>query len=229
MIVCHRHQYIFLKTNKTAGTSTEIALTASCGDRAVITPLTSEDEELRRVTTGRTAQNYVIPLSACGWREARKLIQHRRRPRFFHHMQARDVKRLVGDDVWDGYTTFCIERNPWDRFISFYYWRTPAANRPTIDEFLESKEIQLLKMRGWEVYSIEGEVAVDRVLRFESLADDLDDIRKDIGIPDPLDLPYTKSTSRADRRHYRDVLSQEQADRIAELFSDEIELFGYEF
>ena len=48
MILSHKHQFIFIKTNKTAGTSIEIALSSICGEDDIITPIHSSDEEFRR-------------------------------------------------------------------------------------------------------------------------------------------------------------------------------------
>ena len=48
MILSHRYRYLFLKTNKTAGTSIEIALSKFCGPDDIITPISPEDEAIRR-------------------------------------------------------------------------------------------------------------------------------------------------------------------------------------
>ena len=58
MLISHKHKFIFLKTPKTAGTTTEILLSAICGHEDVITPVTKKDEQLRREFCGRNAQNF---------------------------------------------------------------------------------------------------------------------------------------------------------------------------
>ncbi len=55
MIVSHKHRFIFLKTNKTAGTSVEIALSKFCGPDDVIPPLIPEDEA-KRAELGRLSE-----------------------------------------------------------------------------------------------------------------------------------------------------------------------------
>ncbi len=57
MIVSHKHQFVFLKTRKSAGTSAEIALSKHCGPDDIITPLSPEDEAMRRDLGYRGAQN----------------------------------------------------------------------------------------------------------------------------------------------------------------------------
>lgn len=39
------------------------------------------------------------------------------------HMSAFDIRRLAGDDVWDRYTSFAMERNPWDKVASNYWYK----------------------------------------------------------------------------------------------------------
>ena len=86
-----------------------------------------------------------------------------------------------------------------------------------------------LKRKGFELYTIDGQIAVDKVCRFENISEELEAIRKQVGIQEQLDLPHAKSQFRKDKRSYRDILDAKQQAKIAELFSDEIRLFGYEF
>ena len=67
MIISHKYKYIFLKTNKTAGTSIEIALSKHCDHNDIITPISAEDEAIRKI--GRAVQQecldrYRMPSSA---------------------------------------------------------------------------------------------------------------------------------------------------------------------
>lgn len=231
MIVSHARKFIFIKTNKTAGTSIEIALSRFCEDKDIITPLSPpEDEAKRQELSSRGAQNYWTPLyhyTIKDW--GRLLIKRRKKIRFYNHISAREVKQFVGAKVWDSYYKFCFERNPWDRLISFYYWHCRSGKRPTIAQFLESDRPLVLKRSGYELYTIDGRVAVDRICRFENLDGDLKTVCKQLGISQEPDLPQAKSGVRQDKRSYRDILSAGEREKIAELFRDEIELLGYEF
>lgn len=231
MIVSHKHKYIFLKTNKTAGTSIEIALSRYCGPEDIITPVSPEDEVLRREVGGVGPQNHLAPLSDYGFRDYRKLLFGKRKLRYFNHMTATRAKALLGDEIWQSYFKFCIERNPWDRVISHYFWRTrkDTSEQPTIMEYLESPMVQKLKRKGLGLYTIDGELAVDRVCLLENLSEDLESVRVQLGLPEPLELPRAKSQYRKDKRSYRDILGEPEKEKIAELFADEIRLFGYRF
>ena len=129
--------------------------------------------------------------------------------------------------MWNSYYKFCFERNPWDRIVSQYYWRCRSGPLPTISEFIESKQTLSLKRKGFDLYTIDGQVAVDKVCRFENLSEELEVIRKQFGIPEKLELPRAKSGYRKDKRSYRDILGEEEKVKIAERFRDEINLLGY--
>lgn len=233
MILCHRYRFIFLKTNKTAGTSVEIALSRFCREGDIVTHLSPQEEALRREMGGRASEDYFAPW----WRYHpldwyRRIFQGDRKRDFYNHIPAWKLKERLPDEVWNGYFKFCVERNPWDRVISQYFWRyrdIPEDRRPSIDQFLESTHVRSLKRKGYHLYTIDGQQQVDRICRYEHLDEDLESIRRQLDLPEPIELPKTKSKYRQDRRHYRDVLTEAQRDRIAELFREEIELMGYEY
>lgn len=230
MIVSHKHRFIFLKTNKTAGTSIEIALSKFCGPDDIITPISPVDEETRRSLGYRGPQNYLASWYEYRLRDvARLLLKGKRKPRFFNHITGREVRDLVGKDVWDGYYKFCFERNPYDRVISHYYWCNRSEPRPPLSSFIHSPRALTLKRRGYEVYTLGGQVAVDRICRFEAIAEELEEVRKTIGLPEPLVLPHAKARHRADSRSYREVLGKEERDWVAQTFGDEMRLLGYHF
>ena len=228
MIISHKYKFIFLKTNKTAGTSTEIALSKYCGADDIITPVSPEDEKTRRDLGYPGPQNYLSIWDHGVLCVAKRLLKGGKKPRFYNHISAKKVKANIGEQVWNSYYKFCFERNPWDRIISQYYWRYRSEPRPTISEFVGSRSPLCLKRKGFELYTIDGQVAVDKVCRFENLSEELEVIRKQFGIPEKLELPTAKSGLRKDKRSYRDILGEEEKVKIAELFRDEINLMGYE-
>jgi len=135
----------------------------------------------------------------------------------------------VAPETWDGYFKFCIERNPWDRVISSYFWKNKQEPRPTILEWLENGGHMILQKRGRELYTIDGDIVADRIVRFENLNGDLEEIRLKLGLPEPLDLPHAKSGTRKDKRHYREILGEKERRIIERDFAFEINRFGYSF
>jgi hypothetical protein len=233
MIVSHKYRFIFLKTSKTAGTSVEIALSRFCGPDDIATRVSDEDEVIRSEQHGWEAPLYPARFSQYSpvdWYRYAK--DNKRKQYYYNHIPARKLKRRLSRQVWDSYFKFCIVRNPWDRVISQYHWRyrsIPEDQRPGIEAFLDSRHVRSLQRKGFQLYTIGGKPVVDTICRYESLAEDLEKVRMDLGLPDPVDLPQAKAGHRKDKRHYREILSDSARDRIAEMFREEIELMGYSF
>ncbi|WP_293150922.1 hypothetical protein [Okeania sp. SIO2C9] len=83
MIISYRYKFIFLKTKKTAGTSVEISLSRFCGDDDVITPISLEDEAIRKLL-GKRQQNY-LDFDAHG-NEYKK---------YFNHITAKEIQSVI--------------------------------------------------------------------------------------------------------------------------------------
>lgn len=226
MILSHRHQFIFLKTRKTAGTSMEVALSRICGPEDVITALLPEDEAVREDTNGRGPQNHFEPKGAYTWREwFRFLFLRRRKMRFWNHMSAWRVRDAIGEDIWDSHFKFCFERNPWDKVVSWYFWKYPSGNGPSLSEFVLSGEAH--EVSDYGLYTIDDELAVDYVGRFERLPEDFAKVCERIGLEVSLELPRAKTQTRKDRRSYRELLGERERRAIQESFARQISLFGY--
>lgn len=231
MIVSHKHKFIFIKTSKTAGTSVEIALSKYCGPDDIITPIALDDEKTRSELGYPGPQNFKGSSSSGVISGLLKKLGKKKQYQFYNHMPAKEVKAGIDDDAWNDYFKFCIERNPWDRVVSLYYWRSKKKeNPPAISDYISSKAPHSLKRKGIGLYTINGEVVVDKVCLFENLAEELEEVRKRVGLPEPLELPRAKSQFRPDKKKgYQELFGEEQEMRIAELFADEIKLFGYSF
>jgi hypothetical protein len=226
MILSHRHRFIFLKTRKTGGTSVEIALSGVCGRDDIITPIIEEGVRLEQA--GRGAQNYLAPVASYGSRDWLQLVfRLKRKMRFHGHIPAGEVRSLLGGKVWDSYYKFTIERNPWDKVISLYHYRYRNKPGPSLSAFILSGEAG--DASDFHRYTIDGTVAVDRVIRFENLGEEVSQIARELKLSGGLTLPEAKSGFRKDRRHYREVLGEAEAARITEDFTAEIAAFGYKY
>ncbi|WP_210438291.1 sulfotransferase family protein [Nocardioides xinjiangensis] len=213
MIASHQHRFIFLKTRKTAGTSVEIALSKVCGPDDIITEISPEDEELRRAAGGRPPQNFTSPPLP---RKA------------YNHMGAKATRDLVGADVFADYFTFAIERNPWDAVVSLYFWKyKDRAELPDFESYVREIWIEQLA-NNRRLYRIRGKMALDRVLRYENLDAELEEVWDHLGLPGRPDLPRAKGNARP-AGHYRELYTPASRERVATVFADTIEAFGYEF
>lgn len=231
MIISHTHRFIFIKTNKTAGTSIEVALSSICGEQDVITPFRAENEQHR---TGRGPQNYRIEHAAKPKRPLwRKLL---RRPErywhpstgFYEHMPAWRVRDYVGEDVWRSYTKFAFDRNPWDRQVSWYLYKTKSKKtRPSFERFMRSGYADI---RNHELYMLDQELAMDFLGRYETLEEDLNRALVLAGVDTPISLPEVNVTPRKDsERDYRSYYTPALRELVAKWYAPEIALLDYRY
>ncbi len=229
MIISHTHKFIFLKTTKTAGTSIEIALSEFCGPQDIITPISPEDEKTRSTLGYIGPQNCILPFAAYSFSDMLYFLIKGKRRRYFNHISAKLVRRFIGAEIWRSYFKFCFARNPWDRAVSQFYWRRAEGAPHTFSEFVDSRNMKSLRKKGYGLYTINNEVAVDRVCLYENMTEELAYLSERLHLPGKLTLPRTKSSSRRDKQHYQTLFEQVDRDKVADLFAEEISLLGYEF
>ncbi len=227
MIISHKHKFIFLKSNKTAGTSIEIALSKFCGPDDIITQLWPDEEALRSSKGYPTAQNWKFPLEKHHFLHRLKVRMGKTKQLYYNHVRACEIKPYIDPDIWNSYYKFVVTRNPWDRVVSMYFFELRKGVNPTPEEFLSSKMLRRINRRGWGLYTINDEVVVDKICRYENLAQDLETARLAIGLPESIELPQVKTAYRKDKSGYREVPNDRLRDRIGAEFRKEIELLGY--
>ena len=230
MIISHEHKFIFLKTKKTAGTSIEIALSGLCGPDDILSPLTETDETLRAGVRG--AQNW---RRHSWWGSPQPLWKRRWRkfsPKdygFYNHMPAAEVMALLNDDaVWRSYFKFAFDRNPWDRQVSYYHHRYRGVGNPEPFEHFVRKG-RKARLDNYDIYSLEGDVAVDFVGRYETLTEDLTKALGQVGLTLESELPRAKGEFRKEKRPYREYYSDNTKRIVEDWYSREIKLLDYEF
>jgi sulfotransferase famil protein len=232
MIVSHKHKFIFLKTKKTAGTAIEAALSELCGPDDVITPYREASEGDRK---GLPPQNYRIEHPLKPKRSLWRRLM-RRPERYYHqtvgyyeHMPAARVRAYVGDDVWRDYYKFAFDRNPWDRQVSWYLYKTKSKRtRPSFGRFMASRSRAYVD--NHEIYMLDGKLAVDFLGRYEHLEEDLNKALAAAGVTQKISVPKVNVTPNKDgARDYRSYYSPELRARVADWYAAEIELLGYAF
>ncbi len=125
---------------------------------------------------------------------------------------------------------FCVERNPWDKVISWYLWEHKEAPRPSLESFIMAGRARdLAVMGGSRVYTINGVVAVDRIYKYENLQGAMQDLAARVRLPEIPQLPHAKSRFREDRRPYRDVYGEAEREVVRDIFGGEIAALDYTF
>ena len=221
MIVSHRHRCIFLKTRKTAGTSIEVMLERVVGPDAIVTPVNPP-------VAGHTPRNFEPP---AGRLVRRRLARTERGERdlrrglwYFNHMSASLMRQRLGAAVFDGYFKFCFERDPWDKTLSWYFYRTrDVAERPPFAEWLRTGDLPL----DWDRYCIDGKPAMDFVGRFEHLERDLADVLARVGISSTATLSDEKGGVRPAATSSTSMYDDTTIAIVAEAFRREIAAYGY--
>lgn len=229
MLISHQHRFIFLKTQKTAGTAIEIALRGVMHPGDVITPISSADERLNRQLGHLGPRHFRAPLGHYRRPDWQRLVcRGRLKKRFYNHMAAAQVRAELPGAVWDGYLKISVERNPFDKAISSYYWRTRKQRQPiSLDTYL--LHCPTSEISNWPIYTIHDQPIVDVMLRQEQLPQDLAALGERLGLGAPLALPQQrpKGGVRRDRRPWQEVLNATCEQRIREVCAREIATFHY--
>ena len=130
MIVSHKHKFIFLKTHKTATQSFYNAIKphlgkndVSLGDQRVADAAYNKSRPPKDWKYIDTSLNIdqVFPTGKTGKEAQDKMGNHI--PWFV-------VKDIVGEEIWNTYTKFSIERKPKDRIISLFYFLERTIANP---------------------------------------------------------------------------------------------------
>lgn len=232
MIISYKHHFIFLKTQKCAGTSVEMALSTICGPDDVVTGWGEEDKELQQ-QLGCQPQNCTIPerYRPRSWR-LRKMARLRKSHMgltFYNHMPASKVRQCMDPLVFDAFRKVTIVRNPWDREVSLYFWKFRASEkRPPFERYVRWPRHRP-ERKTFELYSIDGIIVADTVLRYETLQDDFSKFTESLG-GEAMELPRAKSNFRPKaKRDFHDFYNPTTRDVVARRYAREIEAFGYEF
>jgi hypothetical protein len=223
VIISHEHQFIFVKTRKTAGTSVEVFLEGIAGDDAIVTPIWPEVQ-------GHAPKNYMTldnPVRARALRMRQRHLtgNNRERPAYFNHIAARNIRKRLGRRRWNAYYKFAFERNPWDKVVSEYFWRVGNGHTDGgFHHYVLSADLP----SDFDKYSLEGQnVAVDFVGRFESLEYDLRTVLTHLAISADVSLTREKGNYRPPEAHSTALFDAEMSARVERVFAREIRTFGY--
>ncbi len=142
------------------------------------------------------------------------------------------------------YFKFCFVRNPWDRLVSGYFYLQPRLKKiPQVKKFSSFESFVLGFHRVPEIMrhhvfmpqhssvAEDGVLFVDYVGRFEDLERDFGTVCERIGLPQPLRLTHIRKSGYggAPHKNYRHYYSKEMVRTVAEVFEEDIRMFGYTF
>lgn len=208
-IINYTNNFIFVKTNKTAGTSLEIALSKYCNEIDVIGTIFSEDEKIRKELGFRSAQNYkkkfyrinkgffLGPFAwfivLCG---LDKIFGIKNKPALFNNFLEKDIvfnehcpisiiQSNVDEKFFKSAFKFTIVRNPYDQIKSFYRWeiyRSKINKDIKFNDFLNKNCRFFFRNEKSLIVDKNGDLNIDHILKFEELNDGLLNLKKKIGL-----------------------------------------------
>ena len=165
------------------------------------------------------------------------------------HRTWAEYRKIFADTGIDfeGVYTFTTVRNPWDWHVSFFHYirqNRSASGYPDEHDLFQAFSFEdyvhwlseadgnprlqmTFQLADWAINPETGQLAVNRVLRQETLEDDLramlTDLHLDIGVK-------TESVNTSDRANdYRSYYNDTTAQLIADRHGDDLRLFGYSF
>lgn len=227
MIISLKHNYIYIRTRKTGSTTIEWLLRQHLGPEDII--VQSSLECLKPVLR----PGAVIP-------DAADLKQHHehRQAAVITHVAASEVIPLIRDDIWNAALKFTSERHPYEKAVSFAFYRLDRIKRAGKNEKTEEitrnfdkhldRTVKAGQYTSFRYYSVDGKPVVDDVIKLESLKEDLQRIGARIGLAVPDELPRRRGKSRTDKRPAREILTAAQRDIVYEHCRPEFEFLGYE-
>lgn len=159
------------------------------------------------------------------------------REHYYGHITARELEEALSPEVFATFFKFAFVRNPWDWLVSTYHYVLQRPKRPEypeyelfqappgFDAYLEWRtQGGRTEPQSEFVLSDSGELLVDFVGRYETLAEDFSEVCRRIGVDSP--LPHRNRSKHADFREYYTPATRSL---VAEAYKDDIELFGYAF
>ena len=210
MEISYSHRFIFIHVYRVAGQSVSAAL-----------------KPYSHVPRRRAIDR--VPLvRRIGYPRIRKLIEHRH-----GHIKAKELRASV-PELFDPFFKFAFVRNPWDWQVSIYHYVRQRTDHPDHDFFCGFRDFE--DYLGWRIHDQgpelqcefvlddAGELIVDFVGHFETLAEDFGTVCEHVGIESA--LPHRNRSTRTD---FRDYYTPETRALVADAYRGDIEFFGYEF
>lgn len=220
MIFLNEEKLIFLKARKVAGTSFEMALSRYAKPKDIITPISPDDERARKELGFVSSQNF---------------IDQNGKQVFNNHISASDAAKKLGRPIWDRAKKCAIVRNPFDVYISlFYYQNGSAADVSKLTEWYFDGKGRFYLGVNHKQYFIKDKMIVDRFIRYEYFEEDILKLERSVpslkGLYETFRNIKAKSGIRSNASYDLEAIyfnHPELKNKISYLHEFEITNFGY--
>jgi hypothetical protein len=212
---------------KTASSSIELNFANHIMDEADVLSKMDEDEKLEQNNRGWF--NPIPELLDGSYTLYKTSFQFYHRFKFGPHQSARVIQNRISKKVWNTYFKFTVERNPYDKMASMYFmnWGKDAPNKPdrTFDDWVERNRNLPI---NYPLYTWKDQLIVDRVLKYENLAEELSEVYQMLEVPFQGLTENAKGNYRTNR-DYKSLHTDFTRMKTEELFGKELEMFNYQF
>ena len=153
----------------------------------------------------------------------------------FYNYGHRPLKLLSTRIATEDVITFTVVRNPFSRVWSQYnYYRTKRdaiAERVSFEEFVLTYESYYTLHDNafrtcFEMISIDGEVAIDYLLKFETLIEDWKEFSNKFNLPTTLQVVNTSAKPSIDKKT---LYTPEMRTHIENIFKKDFQEFEYSY
>ncbi|NCP14056.1 MAG: sulfotransferase family protein [Sphingomonadales bacterium] len=156
----------------------------------------------------------------------------------FAHVYASTIRSKFLQDDWDQFFSFCVVRNPWERYVSLYkFQRSPMyaamlrnnlssliAGRFGLNDWIEYNAMSEAKANWFGIDQKRWWEGVTTVFRFEDIEAAMQELAARFG--STVAVPH-ENASKASGRAFTEQLNDRSKAIIAELDRATIEEFGY--
>lgn len=137
------------------------------------------------------------------------------------HRRIKYYKKIYRKQIND-YFKFTIVRNPYDRILSFYFWKKGKNNQVFIrDEFIKFVK----KKRSFQHKFIDNSF---HIIYFENLIEDLKKIECLKNVVNFDNYPKLNASSNS-KLNYEELFDKELKDLVYNKYKKDFELFGYQY
>ena len=143
------------------------------------------------------------------------------------HLSAHDIRKIVGEKIWNSYFKFTIIRNPWDKMVSSYHYNHHkwVPKETTFEDYIKNwgNGMQVTRFPPQNAPYINEKL--DFIGRFETLEEDFLKILDHIGQPKRA-LPRLNQSQHL---NYRNYYSEKTRRIVKHQFATDIKIWGFEY
>jgi hypothetical protein len=214
MIISHKYKFVFIKTKKVAGSSIE----------QFLYPYLDKESDIITGSSADQTPSLNLP---------KLLRKPNGQPK--GHATYKDAADILGNKL-KTYFIFTVERNPWQKTISAYKFHKSIGNIDcSLNEFAFLNKIKNKKTKttfsplpcDWYMYTQDNKIIVDKVIQFNNLHQELQEIISHLNIP--ADINDFLSIRLKQSPVVKYTLNDKSINKIAKTFSQEIKEFNYQY